>query len=379
MGALSQAGAMRHLPQGYPGDHQGEKHILQEIASMKKAGIITFHNAENYGAALQTYALMKTIANLGFDCEVIDYRNPGVFYRNLVKTIYYLLTCQNPIGNHRAYKHFQQNYLNLTEKKFRSAADFENKADHYDYLFFGSDQIWNPDLSGGFDPVYFAQFTTQARKIAYAASFGKDQVSPQEQQTLNRLISGFDAIAVREETLLPFIDQQADCVLDPCLLLSANDWKGIANDQITAEDYILVYQLHPNKAMIDAALQLANVLKKKVFLLSPYLIFKHRDKIQKLGRITPNEFLAYYDQADLVVSDSFHGTIFSILFEKAFYTILPSAKTGRITSLLRKLDLTERVIDQNEIPRQEIHYAKVNRLLNEEIQSSMAYLHRTLE
>lgn len=346
---------------------------------MNRVGIITFHNAENYGAALQTYGLMKAVQKFGFDCSVIDYRNRGVFYRNAIKNFYYLVTGQNPIKNHLAYRRFQHHYLNLTKKPTKRASDLEAAADEFDFLLFGSDQIWNPDLSNGFDPVYFGQFKTSATKIAYAASIGKDTLSTQEIQKINQLITRFDAISVREETMLPFIHREVECVLDPCMLIPAPEWGSIATKTIPNKDFILVYQLHPNKVIVKTAVNIAQTMGKKVLLISPYLVLKDRNILQKLGRITPTDFLGYFHQADIVLSDSLHGTIFSILFNKLFYTILPAEKRGRITSLLGKLGLSDRIVNQEDITPIPIDYSEVTPLLKIEIDKSMDFLRRNLQ
>lgn len=343
-----------------------------------KAGIITFHNAENYGAALQTFALMKTLQTLGCDCEVIDYRNRGVFKRNTIKTLYYGLTLQRPLQNHQAYRNFRNQYLTLSERVYRTLADFESDAGSYDYLFFGSDQIWNPDLSGGFDPLYFGQFSTPARKIAYAASVGKDELTPEERQTINRLIKNFNAVAVREETLLPLLEGNVECVVDPCMLLSPEMWNQIAGEISLDEGYILVYQLFPNNEIIKAASYFSRMINKPVALISPYWSFQVRGTAHKLGRISPNDFLAYFRQADLVLSDSFHGTLFSILYQKPFYTLLPAEKTGRITSLLSKLNLSSRIIAQPDISLTEVDYSQVNPLVEQEVSRSLAYIRSNL-
>ena len=346
---------------------------------MNKAGILTFHNAENYGAALQTYALMKTVQKLGIECAVIDYRNRGVVIRNTLKNIYYLVTGQNPIKNHKLYHQFQRQFMNLTEKTYRKPLDFEKDADRFDFLLFGSDQIWNPDLANGFDPLYFGQFPTRAKKIAYSASLGKDQITIEERQKLNQLIAGLDAVGVREETMLPLIEREATCVVDPCMLLTAAEWAQIASKSVSKENFILVYQLFANKQILLTAERLAEEMHKEILVLSPYPILKDRKRFHQLGRISPTEFIGYYQQADVVISDSFHGSIFSILFQKLFYTILPSAKTSRITSLLETLALSDRIVTGADLPPDHIDYTNIWPRLESEIQQSMAYLRKHLE
>jgi len=342
----------------------------------RKAGIITFHNAENYGAALQTYALMRTLQKLGCECEVIDYRNRGVFKRNAIKNLYYGVTLQHPLKNHRLFRSFQNNDLNLSQRSYRSVSEFEIDAGKFDVLFFGSDQIWNPDLANGFDPFYFGHFATPAKKIAYAASAGKDQLSLQERDTINQLIGNLDAVSVREETLLPLIDRDVISVLDPCMLLSRESWDQIAGKKTLQGNYILVYQLFPNQHILQTARQYAGQSGLQIALISPYL--SCGGGIRKLGRISPNDFLAYYRDAHLVLSDSFHGTIFSILYQKPFYTLLPAEKTGRITSLLDKLDLSNRIIHHPNVTPPEVDYTRVNLLLEREVERSLAFIRKQL-
>lgn len=345
---------------------------------MKKAGIITFHNAENYGAALQTYALLKTLESLNLNVRVVDYRNRGVYLRNLLKNLFYLGTFQNPFRNHQGFRDFQKAFLNLTEKTYRSRDAFEQDADQFDLIFFGSDQIWNPDLANGFDPLNFGKFQTCARKIAYAASIGKDEITAQQRQNLNALVQNLDAIGVREESMLPLIDQQATCVVDPCMLLQAENWRKISGDTPVEGDFIFIYQLFRNPQIIETAIKLRNRLKKEVLVLSPYPLPFAPKGIHKLGRITPNAFISYFDGANAVISDSFHGTLFSILFEKPFYTILPGAKIGRITSLLQKLGLSNRIVKSYQLPSSKIDFTEVRPLLANEIQFSLNFIQKNI-
>lgn len=346
---------------------------------MPSAGIITFHNAENYGAALQTYALKKTLENYGCDTRVIDYRNRGVYIRNMMKNAYYFVTGQNPLKNRRAFRSFQNNYLNLTEEIYRNVSDFEKDSTRFDFLFFGSDQIWNPDLSDGFDDIYFGQFRSFAKKIAYAASFGRDNITSDEQVIINRLLSQFDAVSVREETMLPLIDHEAECVLDPCMLLSAEEWNKIESQNIECENFILIYQLHVIRELLPFAKKLAQEKNLKIAIISPYPMLNIDHSIQKVGKISPRAFLAYFRQADMVLSDSFHGTIFSIIYEKPFYVFLPSEKTNRITSLLNKLNLSDRLFVENQASDHQIDYRDVNARLDAEINRSLAFIHRNLQ
>lgn len=346
---------------------------------MKKAGIITFHNAENYGAALQTYALMKTLKSFKLDVRVVDYRNRGVFIRNLLKNLFYLGTFQNPLRNHQGFLDFQKDFLNLTKKTYRDRDSFKKDAALFDLLFFGSDQIWNPDLANGFDPLYFGDLNTNARKIAYAASLGKDEITPHQRQILNALIGNLDAVGVREETMLPLIDRKATCVVDPCMLLSAVDWRDVADNSLTQRNFIFIYQLFRNPQIIETAVKLGEQLKQEVMVLSPYPLLFRKEGVHKLGRITPNQFLAYCTRARTIISDSFHGTLFSILFEKPFYTFLPGAKTGRITTFLQKMSLSDRIVTLDHLPSGGIDFSSVRPLLTREVQKSLNFIRNNIQ
>jgi hypothetical protein len=345
---------------------------------VRKAGILTFHNAENYGAALQTYALLKTLGSFNLDTQVIDYRNPGVFIRNLLKNLFYLASFQSPLRNHKHFRIFQKEFLNLTENTYYSHEAFLRDADQFDLLFFGSDQIWNPDLANGFDPLYFGAFQTQARKISYAASLGRDKITAEQRQRLNQLVQNLDAVGVREETMLPLIDRKAACVVDPCMLLSAEDWLEIADESPDQTDFIFIYQLFRNPLIIKTAINLRKRLGAKVYILSPYPLPFHLKGIHKLGRITPNAFITYVERARAVISDSFHGTLFSIIFKKPFYTLLPGAKTGRITTLLQKLELSDRIVTLDQLPSKTIDFQMIDSLLQREVEGSLAFIRKNI-
>jgi hypothetical protein len=162
------------------------------------------------------------------------------------------------------------------------------------------------------------------------------------------------------------------------MLLPQEHWDQIAGKISINQGYILVYQLFPNKDILQAALHAARLQNKRVALISPYLSFQGRGQVIKLGRISPNDFLAYYRAADLVFSDSFHGTLFSILYHKPFYTLLPAEKTGRITSLLEKLDLSDRIIEKPMDTIQPVDFSRVEPLVQGEVQRSLDFIRRNL-
>jgi hypothetical protein len=187
-------------------------------------------------------------------------------------------------------------------------------------------------------------------------------------------VENLDAVGVREENMLPLIDRAATCVVDPCMLLSASDWREIADPSLTGDGFIFIYQLFRNPQILKTALALQAELHQEVLVLSPYPLPRRHHGLHKLGRITPNEFIACCDRSGAIVSDSFHGTLFSILFEKPFYTLLPGAKTGRITTLLQKLALSHRIVSPEGLPAPEIDFHQVKLVLAQEIQQSLNFI-----
>ena len=354
------------------------------MENMEKAGILTFHNAENYGASLQSLALQEFISQNGVFCQIIDYRNLGVTKRNLIKNFYYLVTLQNPIKNIIEYRTFRNHFFNQTKKKYHSLKSFQEDANSFDYFFLGSDQIWNPELSNGFDEIYFGAFKTNAKKIAYSASFGKDHISQSELSKINRYLKNFDAISVRENDLIKSLQGDIYCTLDPCFLLRKEEWDTLIHNTERKKDYLFSYQLHLNGQIRNMVNSIARGFNKETLLISPDIFYDHK-VFKKLPHLDPLRFLWYLRNADFVVTDSFHGTVFSIIFQKEFFVTLPPQKRGRIVSLLRRLGLTDRILynnsDVNNLfsrTSQKIDFDKVFELLNPEIAFSSEFIKKNL-
>ena len=231
-----------------------------------KIGILTFQNAHNYGALIQAFALKNYLENNGYIVNVINYANKEIENS-------YLFTPKNMVkvgGFHSAKKwikrekeiilgrkeykkkwlkfdNFIKKYITNDKKIFD-----KNKIDfmQYDYIICGSDQIWNPYLTGGFDDVYFADFNTKATKISYAASLGMSEIKDKEKEkNFFKLLQNFDFISVREEALKKYINNHlglnVNIVLDPTLLLSEKEYKVFLHD-IPYENYVLQYTLVDN-------------------------------------------------------------------------------------------------------------------------------------
>ena len=342
-----------------------------------KIGILTFHCAHNYGAVLQCYALQETLKDMGHDVEVIDYRPE------------YLLAPYRIFDYHRLFpaktmqliKNLGREFLifNRRRKRYKAFNDFistrlnlsgqiqgNDIPSKYDIYIMGSDQIWNPKITKGFDPVYFGEFLFdkgEKKYISYAASMEVNSLNEDEKSFYKKSLANFDSISVRESQLAallqPLTDKKIEFVLDPTLLADINIWNKIAESPNINVKYVLVYQVRIN----DNALRIANEIAKKngaiviniLTYCTPYL---NRHKLQCES---PERFLGLIKNAFCVVTTSFHGTAFSIIFNRPFYSISIGSYDTRVMSLLRNVGLEKRLVPKDSSPNfSEIDYSDVN-------------------
>lgn len=339
---------------------------------MKRVGIITFHCTDNFGAVLQCYALQEYIKKeFGFDVEIIDY-NPYVIcskfrvmldWRELkkrCKTRGIMTTLKNDVWkklgtyNYRKRKKmefdkFRRKYLNLSKNKFYEIST--KNAPIYDFYITGSDQIWNPNLTGGLDEAYFLNFAHgNAVKLSYSASIA-ETIEERYYKIYRELLKNLDFISVREKAhkgiITDLTDKNVYITLDPTLLLGKNEWMKLVDDNIRIEnEYIFLYCLENN----ESAIQFANQLSEKYKLpIIHYYFGTLKNKLLNAGHCFyfdgPLDFLWYIKNAKFVVTSSFHGTVFSIIFNKSFYTSLCQVDRGtRVIELLSKLGLEDRII-----------------------------------
>lgn len=312
-----------------------------------KIGILTFHRANNFGAVLQCYALQSYLQKQGIDVEVIDYRqkyiesiyntiNSVAILSNLAHPkglLKYLLGCSKRKKRNHKFKLFTAKYLKESKKVDT------NQILGYDIIIHGSDQIWNPKLTGGvYDDIYMGNYVVSSgcRKIGYALSFENKSIDVDELDFVHRSLGNFTALAVREDELKkilsPLTNTPIYTVVDPTLLLSGADYEKLIKTPVISKPYVLVYAVGPS----EVALKVADVVAKKRKL--DIIDISHVN-------ISPNEFLGYIKNASFVVAVSFHGTVFSILFHKSFYTVLSGQPSDvRYHELLLKTGLHERLI-----------------------------------
>ncbi|MEG1619754.1 MAG: polysaccharide pyruvyl transferase family protein [Malacoplasma sp.] len=351
-----------------------------------KVGTITFHQAINYGAILQTYALQKTLEKSGINNEIINYEftRSGTkingFKGQLIKLIY------NRSNQKRQKKfiEFSENYLKLSKIKLINESEKNKLNEEYDYFITGSDQVWNCNLTN-FDKNFFLSFVTDDyKKIAYAASFGFDEIPKKNISEYRTLLSTFQSISVREKQgekiIKELINRDVPCVLDPTLLIDEKEWTQIA--KLPKEsNYILIYLMAKSKTILKFAERLSKRTGCKIIWINASKT--ELIKAKKIYSVGPEEFLGLFKNAKYVITSSFHGTAFAINFNKQFFTeLLPfSAQVNsRLINILDLFDLKNRLIINGENNNIEtvIDYESVNRKIESEKKISQNYLKKAL-
>ena len=358
-----------------------------------RIGILTFHCAHNYGAVLQCYALQEVLKGMGHTVEVIDYR-PYYLTRAYKIVSLHRIFSYNPL---RFVKRFILECLSLPKraKRFRKFDAFMNEyykissrreiSSDYDVYIMGSDQIWNPKITKGFDGYYFGYFPFskgERKYVAYAASMETNHLSESAKEYLRKALNNFDAIGVREiqlaDLLRPLTDKDVQVVLDPTLLVTSSFWNRFVGKRPLEEKYVLVYQARGESRITKKiANYIANQLEALVVTVSGLTYSRSK---WMLHTESPWDFVNWFRYADCVVSSSFHGTAFSIVFNKPFYSVRSGRGDTRENSLLRRLNLRDRLIDINSLPiYQDIDYKHVNDRLDKYRKESLYFLKSILE
>lgn len=364
-----------------------------------KVGVLSRHSVANYGSLFQAFALQMMIEKLGYEAVNINYTPSNEIGGNLAQT----LACvsrwrKNPISKllfycyqfpscthtFNSFKKFRKVYLKET-KEYTSSVQLKNDLPEVDLFCTGSDQVWNLLYDNRIDDTYFFDFLPDdARRIAYAASFGGNTFENENVSRYAQYLKKYDAISVREDSgveILKSFGIQGKQVLDPTLLLDKSDWEKISTDKGKTEGYILIYQLKPNKAFDDYAEEVAMRTGLKLIRIS--VMYFQQFKCGKFIYLPkPNEFLWYIKNANCLLTDSFHGTCFAINFGTPFIEILPGRFNARNQSLLKIMGLEDRILkDYNDFSLLEkaINWSNVNEIHQKEKEKSLEWLRRMIE
>jgi len=358
-----------------------------------KIGILTYHRSHNFGALLQAFALKTYLNSLGYDGQIIDYF-PDFHKETYRLWSWRLFWHKNLISKIKsglkiifsfAGKRQKSKKINRFIDKYLAPTPIPTADEPFDTVIYGSDQIWRYQdnmIFTGFDDIYFGSEQIPAKKrITYSASMGIIVNNAETRQYLQTALKRFSAVAVREQNLLNFIQplttKNVYLTADPVFLLPREEWETMVRPAHTVEKYILVYDLLSSPVVG----QIAKILSKNknlpvVRIRSSVNIIENR---YNKSIIDPIEFLSLIKHAEYVVTSSFHGVAFSIIFKKEFYVNLPKNR-GRVENLLARLGVSERMINSiselNE--KTKLNYQTINDAVQLYRRDSQEYLQKAL-
>lgn len=367
---------------------------------------ITCHHVYNYGATLQAYALQEYLESLGHNVEIIDYRLPthiryelftpypqGRIY-NIIKAIPLLKYILCPLKNRKmlltwgrknSFDNFDKKFLHISAKTYYNILEIQADPPLADVYIAGSDQIWNTAALNGKDPGYYLDFGDKnTKRISYAASFGVSKINADYEGFVKKKLLKFDSISVREKSGLEILNKlniKGTVVVDPVFLLSKQQWIEKLRLKEKRENYIFLYDfLHDDANIKDFALSLSKETGFSILSVNDFSSTSYADK--QINNAGPIEFLQYLLNAKFVVSNSFHATAFSLIFQKEFATfpLVSQRNSSRMSDLLSTLNLTYRLLPQKiDVLKKNIDWQNINNKMSTLILSSKHFFNKNLK
>lgn len=364
-----------------------------------KTGLLTFYHIHHYGAALQAAATKWAVEDLGASCDIINYyvnQNNALFRApvsvpNALSDIHTASRYPSLKRRYDRFDAFEKRVLGVGERLYESFDELRNAKLPYDLLISGSDQIWNPLIfpNRRFDPVFFGMFS-HARKIAYAPSFGLPRLPDGMELELRGYLSSFSHVSVRERTGQEIIrdatGKEAPVVLDPVLLRTAHQWTAAASPKSVFPHgpYLLCYFIHPPALLAPYIRLLSETLKFPVVQLCG-IRRKAYPGAHMIFDAGPTEFVRLFRDASFVLTNSFHGTAFSVLFQRPFFTAVSPGEQAepdkaRTYHLLDRLGLADRIVGIGRTASLDapINWQYASETLSREREASLSYLRQSL-
>lgn len=368
---------------------------------MEKIGIVTLYGNDNYGNKLQNYALQEILASFDFYVETIVIQKcdkvkksklnrlrsqslKSIFNSIMIRIVNrnQYISMRNRIDN---FKHFSSQYLNEVNQYVPKDMSLDVECEfslNYNYFIVGSDQVWNPNFIDD-ENIYFLRFANESKRISYAASFGVSELPEKYLELYKNLLIGMKRISVREDAGATIIKDltglEASVNVDPTLLLPREKWSNIA---VRAKNkpksrYLLTYFLGGvSNNNVKEIQDLARINNLSIINLG--------DKLETVTyRTGPCEFIDYISDCSIFCTDSFHGVVFSILFEKPFIVYPREGSISmysRIDTLLDKFQLNNRKAENIRFDKEifNIDYTNTARILELERNKALCYLAEAL-
>lgn len=349
-----------------------------------KAAIVTLHRVYNYGSVLQAYATQKVFEKHGCETSIVDYITEQrtlkrIFFKppadpsikGVKRVVYQIAKIGSLALKELTFGSFVRKTMRLT-KRYVTADDLALDPPRADVYVSGSDQVWNSKYNEGIDRGFFLDFVPSGRKkISFASSFGKSALDEWEKEQTRFYLSQYAAISVREDSAVEIVEdlgvQGAVQVIDPTLQLTKSEWQPLASPRLVKDPYLALMLLYnEDNGATEIARQIADERGLKLVKISWEM--KKPEAVDKLfTHRSPADFLSLFSNADFVVTNSFHGLAFSLIFERQFLVVPRNEFNSRIDSLLSLVGLSGRLVkkplDSNQsLPV--IDYSHVNKALN---------------
>ncbi len=371
-----------------------------------KASVITLHTVDNYGSVMQTYATQQILKKCGYDVEFVDYWRRDNLPQSRAERMLEGSTLQKlkPLWGINNFTRkatvsilksvlekqrspmwrFLEEKVQLTKVRYYSFEELEANPPVADVYITGSDQVWNSIWNQGIDRSYFLDFAPAGKpRIAFSASIGREQLDTEEIPETKRLLEKYSAISVREQSaveLLASMDIKSTLVLDPTLMLEAEEWRQLATKQKREKPYILIYQLNPNPQMDQYAKQLAQKKNWEIIRIG-FGRSDHRKGGKCVMLPSVEEFLGLFCDAACVLTDSFHATAFSLNLGTDFISVLPGRFGTRIESITKLTRTENRILtsyDDLTVIDRSIDEKNVQNIFTVERKKSFDFLKRAI-
>lgn len=355
-----------------------------------KSFTVTFHHTCNYGAVLQTYALQKTLLKMGLENEVMEYPDSTSIYQKIdfsniklaAKLIYINLNTffrkKKMKSLQESFVMFHKNHINMS-RRYVSMKDLQNDPPIADFYITGSDQVWNMNITKELIPARFLDFGDPLiKRFSYAASIERMNYTAEEKEYVKRQLEKYSGISLREKSAKEYIEgiveKQCEQVLDPVFLLTTEEWHDISKQPRYSDDYILCYQVRNNPRMQVVL----DILKRKTGLKTVTINCSAINRVRSdeaYFDVSPEEFIGFFEKATLVVTASFHGAAFGLIFGKPTYALVKSTTRNRMDDLFTLFGLKDYVIDEktdiSNLPHSDI---SIEQHIKNERDRSLAFL-----
>ena len=354
-------------------------------------GIFTFPNSTSYGAVLQMYALYHAVEKLGHCPEVINYQNDYMKKQKHTSRGSWLKRTTGKLLHYRLYNNFQRfekkQMLRYPRTLISNSSQLEELAERYSAVICGSDQVWNPDITGG-DLSYFLDFCdANTNRVAYAPSFGHSEFSDDFQNAICCDLKKFHALSAREapgQTLVSKLtEKDVPLVCDPTFLLCAEDWTSLEKAHPAGNsEYVLYYTVRSSAALWNRCKAFTKKNGLKIVVVGGNVLkqwLEKDEKIQYAVDIGPEEWLYLLHHARYVFTNSFHGTAFSINYHKDFYVEFSSLTNSRLEQITQTLGLTGQIVGDEPLSGAAVDYHNADRVLTQMRKESIAYLANALK